>query len=198
MDPEQIINKYIVDARQIAIHCANRFKIKLCDHELFATGEDALMYSVKRYDSNVKGRDGKPATFETFFFNNVHFFLLKRRAKLSRETYRHFSIDEEIIKEMHLKYPVVQPVSLEVHGEWSPKILKAIERLTPRERDVIKLRFMHEITLTQKEVGEILGVGKAAVSNYEIRALHKLKGYLTGRAYHAGRGNPRKQDLKAA
>lgn len=60
--------------------------------------------------------------------------------------------------------------------EQSVVLRQAIDRLSPRERRIIRLRFVEE--LTQSEIGEILGVSQMQVSRLLKGILSRLRGSL--------------------
>jgi RNA polymerase sigma-B factor len=54
----------------------------------------------------------------------------------------------------------------------------AVERLGSRERQVVEMRFLHD--LSQREVAEALGVSQMHVSRLQKRALERLHTWLEG------------------
>lgn len=54
---------------------------------------------------------------------------------------------------------------------------EAMKRLTPREREIISLRFFEG--KTQMEVADAIGISQAQVSRLEKNALHNMRSYLT-------------------
>lgn len=67
----------------------------------------------------------------------------------------------------------------ETRAQW---IKDAMEHLTPRERDVIKLRFLAEDKTTLAEIGENFGVTKERIRQIEGKALSKLRDALQDKA----------------
>ncbi len=64
-------------------------------------------------------------------------------------------------------------------GVQKDQLFKALDRLNPRERQIIVSRFLDQKKhVTLAEIGEEFGVSKERVRQLEGRALTKLKGYL--------------------
>jgi len=64
----------------------------------------------------------------------------------------------------------------EIRSKW---LQQALETLTPRERDIIKHRFLEGDRTTLAEIGESYGVTKERVRQIEGRALAKLRAVLS-------------------
>ncbi|MGC8981747.1 MAG: sigma-70 family RNA polymerase sigma factor [Minisyncoccia bacterium] len=81
----------------------------------------------------------------------------------------------ELIKDEKTISPAKE-ANLEVIRE---KLLKAIEDLPPREREIIKLRYglKDGIMHTLEEVGKIFGITRERVRQLEIQALEQLKNH---------------------
>ena len=60
-------------------------------------------------------------------------------------------------------------------------IQEAMEHLTPRERDVIRQRFLTDDKITLAEIGETFGVTKERIRQIESKALSKLRDALRSR-----------------
>lgn len=76
---------------------------------------------------------------------------------------------EEIVAEAH---------DSALRARW---VREALATLTPRERDIIRHRFLDEDKTTLAEIGETYGVTKERIRQIEGRALHKLKTALNAR-----------------
>lgn len=68
----------------------------------------------------------------------------------------------------------------EESGQWTDKVAlsQALEKLEPRLRDVIAMRFFHD--LTQTEAARRLGISQVQVCRLERRALTALRRHLAG------------------
>lgn len=69
------------------------------------------------------------------------------------------------------------PDAILERGEAKKLLIKAIERLPQREREVIALYYYEELTL--KEIGEVLGVSESRISQMHTKAILRLRGYLS-------------------
>ena len=72
----------------------------------------------------------------------------------------------------------------ETRTEW---LKEAMDTLTPREKDIIRHRFLDDDRATLAEIGENYGVTKERIRQIEGRALVKLKAVLTEQ--HGGAAN---------
>jgi RNA polymerase sigma factor for flagellar operon FliA len=68
------------------------------------------------------------------------------------------------------------PFFLCLHGEMKSLVANALEDLDEKERQVVTLYYLEELTM--KEVGEILGVGESRVSQIHSVALVRLRARL--------------------
>jgi RNA polymerase sigma factor for flagellar operon FliA len=68
------------------------------------------------------------------------------------------------------------PFFLCLHGEMKSLVAHALEELDRKERQVVTLYYLEELTM--KEVGEVLGVGESRVSQVHSIALVRLRARL--------------------
>jgi len=68
------------------------------------------------------------------------------------------------------------PFFLCLHGEMRSLVASALEDLEEKERQVVTLYYLEELTM--KEVGEVLGVGESRVSQIHSVALVRLRARL--------------------
>ena len=66
-----------------------------------------------------------------------------------------------------------EPFSMCLQGELRELLQRAIGELQPRERQALSLYYFEELTM--KEVGAVLGVGEARVSQIHSAALIRLR-----------------------
>jgi RNA polymerase sigma-70 factor (ECF subfamily) len=65
-----------------------------------------------------------------------------------------------------------------IREEMRDRVRAALDQLTPRDREVLVLRFLEQ--LSTAEAAAVLGIGEAAVSSRLVRALTRLQGLLEG------------------
>jgi len=73
----------------------------------------------------------------------------------------------------HPERPDQEPYSQCLQGELRDLLARAVGELPPRERQVLSLYYFEELTM--KEVGAVLGVGEARVSQIHSSALVRLR-----------------------
>jgi len=71
------------------------------------------------------------------------------------------------------KGPDHEPYALCLQGELRGLLSRAVSELQPRERQVLSLYYFEELTM--KEVGAVLGVGEARISQIHSAALVRLR-----------------------
>ncbi len=69
-----------------------------------------------------------------------------------------------------------EPFQLCLQGEMRQLLSSAVGELQPRERQVLSLYYFEELTM--KEVGAVLGIGEARVSQIHSAALVRLRGRM--------------------
>lgn len=73
-------------------------------------------------------------------------------------------------------------------------LVRALARLTPRQRRVVVLR--HLVGLTEREVAEDLGISTGTVKSTSSRALAALRADLTVDAPHGAAAHPRPEETR--
>jgi len=84
--------------------------------------------------------------------------------------------------------PDQQPFEQCLQGELRQLLTSAVGELQPRERQVLSLYYFEELTM--KEVGAVLGIGEARVSQIHSAALVRLRARMRGML----EPSPRKMD----
>lgn len=74
------------------------------------------------------------------------------------------------------KGPDQEPFELCLKGELRTLLTSAVDELEPRERQVLSLYYFEELTM--KEVGAVIGIGEARVSQIHSGALVRLRGRM--------------------
>ncbi|MEN6456225.1 MAG: sigma-70 family RNA polymerase sigma factor [Prolixibacteraceae bacterium] len=111
---------------------------------------------------------------------NIHFYLLKAfRRKLIRLLKRESRYSDSQIHEslFEIRYSAEQElIDEEARNQTTRDLALAIEKLSPRQKEAIYLRFQKE--LDYPEVADILGMGVEASRNLIYRAIKSLKEVL--------------------
>jgi RNA polymerase sigma-70 factor, ECF subfamily len=85
--------------------------------------------------------------------------------------------DDDVLNQLPDDRPGNNPEQQLLGGELSAQILRALKRLTPRERVVFDLKHFHGLTL--RNVSEILNTSEASVKMSFFRATRKLRFQLS-------------------
>jgi RNA polymerase sigma-70 factor (ECF subfamily) len=85
--------------------------------------------------------------------------------------------DDDALNQLSDNRPGNNPEQQLLGGELSAQILRALKRLTPRERMVFDLKHFHGLTL--RNVSEILNTSEASVKTAFFRATRKLRFQLS-------------------
>src|SRR2546423_126607 len=64
--------------------------------------------------------------------------------------------------------------------ERSERLLEALDRLAPPDREVLVMRYLEELTFA--EVAAILGIGEGAAKMRHLRALRRIRALMEGDA----------------
>jgi RNA polymerase sigma-70 factor, ECF subfamily len=81
--------------------------------------------------------------------------------------------DEDVLNHLSDDRPGNNPEQRLLGGELSAQILRALKRLTPRERMIFDLKHFHGLTL--RNVSEILNISEGSVKMTFYRATRKLR-----------------------
>ena len=151
--------------------------------ELIAIGIVGLVKAVNTYDDSKGSRLG---TYAARCVDNELLMLLRMERKLNREIslYEPIGTDKEGNEISFID--VVEDPSDDVLDQMMlderiRKMYVAIgEVLTMREKEIISKRYglFGNTEITQKELGNILGISRSYVSRIEKRALQKLRMYI--------------------
>ncbi|MDX2029398.1 MAG: FliA/WhiG family RNA polymerase sigma factor [Blastocatellia bacterium] len=75
--------------------------------------------------------------------------------------------------------PARSPLAIYERADGRARLIRAIDSLPERERQVVALYYLEELTM--KEVGEAMGVTESRVSQIHTQAVMRLRGALRGR-----------------
>lgn len=151
--------------------------------DLVSIGTIGLIKGVNTYQN---GKNIKLATYVSRCIDNEILMHLRKNKKIKTEV----SFDSSLSydgegNELHLEDVLgTDPdiVSREIEEESDKKLmLKEIEKLKPRDRDIIVLRYglLGNDELTQKEVAEKLGISQSYISRIEKKVIKRLRSLLS-------------------
>lgn len=147
--------------------------------ELISIGCIGLIKAVDTFDD----RKGRLATYACRCIDNELLMLLRGKRKTSREVslFEPIGQDKEG-NEIHLMDVIEQQQpdlldNMELAGNIKKLFWLMEEKLTPREREVLMMRYglNGRREATQNEIGAALGISRSYVSRIEKKALQKLK-----------------------
>lgn len=166
---------------RLVAHIAKKYQNTDEDMEdLISVGTIGLIKAVGSFDS-TKG--SRLATYASRCIDN-ELLMLFRKKKNTKEVslYEPIGTDKEgneislldIVE--HEQKDIVEGIELEQNVHKLYSLTKAL--LTDREREIIYLRYgiLDGREITQREIGERLGISRSYVSRIEKRALKKLRG----------------------
>lgn len=146
--------------------------------DLISIGTIGLIKAVSSFDSSK----GKLSTYASRCIDNELLMLLRSKKKTSKEVslYEPIGTDKEG-NEINLldiieseQVDVIDRMELAVNLK---KLGKILQNLEEREKEIIFLRYGLATgkEVTQREIGEKLGISRSYVSRIEKRALNKLR-----------------------
>lgn len=164
---------------RLVAHIAKKYQNVDEDMEdLISIGTIGLIKAVASFDAGK----GKLSTYASRCIDNELLMLLRSKKKTSKEVslYEPIGTDKEgneinlldIIESEHID--VIDKMELCSNLK---KLSHLLEGLEDREKEIIFLRYGLETgkEVTQREIGERLGISRSYVSRIEKRALNKLK-----------------------
>ena len=146
--------------------------------DLISIGTIALIKAVSSFDSSK----GKLSTYASRCIDNELLMLLRSKKKTSKEVslYEPIGTDKEG-NEINL-LDIIESEQVDVIGRMEfavnlKKLGKILQNLEEREKEIIFLRYGLATgkEVTQREIGEKLGISRSYVSRIEKRALNKLR-----------------------
>ena len=177
------------EARQILIernlrlvaHIVKKYQSVGEDAEdLISIGTIGLIKAISAYD---EGKGSRLATYAARCIENELLMMLRARKKTSKEVsiYEPIGTDKEgnEISLLDVTFFEQEDFACEIQKrEDIQKIRELVETvLPPREKEIIAMRygFFGEEELTQRQIGERLGISRSYVSRIEKKALAMLK-----------------------
>ncbi len=164
---------------RLVAHIAKKYQNVDEDMEdLISIGTIGLIKAVASFDSGK----GKLSTYASRCIDNELLMLLRSKKKTSKEVslYEPIGTDKEG-NEINL-LDIIESEQIDVIdkmelGSNIRKLGKVLQTLDRREKEIIFLRYGLATgkEVTQREIGEMLGISRSYVSRIEKKALHKLR-----------------------
>ena len=194
-EEKEYIDKYIagdMEARNVLIernlrlvtHIIKKYYTQADNQEdLISIGTIGLIKGINSF--NIE-KGARLSTYVSRCIDNEILMHLRKNKKIKTEV----SFDSSLSydgegNELHLEDVLgTDPdiVSREIEEESDKKLmLKEIEKLKPRDRDIIVLRYglLGNDELTQKEVAEKLGISQSYISRIEKKVIKRLRSLLS-------------------
>ncbi|MFI3213652.1 MAG: RNA polymerase sporulation sigma factor SigK [Eubacteriales bacterium] len=166
---------------RLVAHIAKKYQNSDVDiDDLISIGTIGLIKAVISYDST---KNSKLGTYAARCIDNELLMMFRARKKTSKEIslYEPIGTDREgneislldVIETEQLD--IVEKMELEKNISLLPDTIK--KSLTKREQEIILLRFglMDGEELTQREIGQRLGLSRSFISRIEKKAIEKLR-----------------------
>ncbi len=176
-------NTLIIHNLRLVVFIAKKFEsTKINIEDLISIGSMGLIKGVQTFklEKNIK-----LATYASRCIENEILMYLRKTQKVRQE----ISLDEVLSvdsegNEMMLTDVLSssEPLSLTkiTEEEDINNVYEALNRLNPREKEIIILRFglNNEEPLTQKEVADKLGISQSYISRLEKKIIDKMRSYI--------------------
>jgi len=173
-------NELIVHNLRLVVYIAKKYESsKVNLEDLISIGSMGLIKGVETFklEKNIK-----LATYASRCIENEILMYLRKTARLRQEV----SLDEvlnvdpegnEMVLGDILGSNDLQSIDILTHDEELKELYYAINKLSPREREIIVLRFglFDNPVLTQKEVADLLGISQSYISRLEKRIIDKIR-----------------------
>jgi RNA polymerase sporulation-specific sigma factor len=174
--------KLIEHNLRLVVYIAKRFdNTGVGVEDLISIGTIGLIKAINTFNSNKKI---KLATYASRCIENEILMYLRKNSRLKLEV----SIDEPLNVDWDGNELLLSDIlgtdediiSRNVEDEVEKKILvSAIEKLTPREKKIVELRYgihqKEEQEMTQKEVADQMGISQSYISRLEKKIIKRLK-----------------------
>ena len=150
--------------------------------DLISIGSIGLIKAVNTFDMS---KGSRLATYASKCIENELLMMLRAEKKKSKEIslYEPIGTDKEG-NEINLM-DVIETCGTDISEildlkEDMKKVYMILEKLKPRERMVLSLRYglFNKKELTQREIADLLGISRSYVSRIEKSALRKMRAYF--------------------
>lgn len=173
-------DKLIEHNLRLVVYIAKKFENTGLDLEdLISVGAIGLIKAVKTFNNE---KQIKLATYASRCIENEILMQIRKSSKQKievslEEPLKHDTEGNELLL-VDLLFDEEQNVAKNLEQDAEKQILwKSINKLCPREQEIMKLRFGLEgkSELTQKEVADLLGISQSYISRIEKKILGKIK-----------------------
>lgn len=178
---EKIKNKLIERNLRLVVYIAKRFEnTGVGIEDLISIGTLGLMKAINTFDAD---KNIKLATYASRCIENEILMFIRKNSKSKND----ISLDEPLNVDWDgnelLLSDILGTDDNEVHKgieaeEEKNMLIKAVQKLHPREKAIIELRFglgSDDTEKTQKEVADMLGISQSYISRLEKRIIAGLK-----------------------
>lgn len=138
--------------------------------------EDLTSMAFERAYAHRERFEAARGTFSAWLFRIAHNAL----ANYYRTRQRRSAYEAEGDLPADLVTPAPSPETQVIQGESIARLLRGLRRLSGRDQEVISLKFAGQ--LSNREIGEIMGLKEKTVSVVLYRAMQRLQGQLKGDA----------------
>lgn len=179
-------NELIEHNLRLVIYIAKKFDSSGLDmDDLISVGTIGLIKAVKSFDDSKKI---KLATYASRCIENEILMQLRKTVRTRGE----LSLDEPLNVDWEGNVLLLSDVlgtdsdtvgkDLE-NNEEKNVLLQCFENLSPREKQIVKMRFglLGTARKTQKEIADIMGISQSYISRLEKKVMAKLKKDFAGR-----------------
>ncbi len=177
---KEAVDALIEHNLRLVVYIARKFEnTGVGTEDLISIGTIGLIKAVNTFDA---GKRIKLATYASRCIENEILMHLRRTSRLKLEV----SFDEPLNVDWDGNELLLSDIlgtendiiSREMEDEVDRELLReALVRLTPREKQIVELRFglNNQRELTQKQVADILGISQSYISRLEKRIIKRLQ-----------------------
>ena len=152
--------------------------------ELITHNLRLVVYLAKKYEGSGVPSEDMVSIGTIGLIKAVNTFTPERSIKLA--TYASRCIGNEIL--MYLRKSsnrrqeasIDEPLNIDGDGNERASLRRSVEQLSPRERQIMELRFglLDGVERTQKEVADAIGISQSYISRLEKRIIRQLREQL--------------------
>ncbi len=183
-DPKKVRGELIERNLRLVVYIAKKFEnTGINVEDLISIGTIGLIKAINTFNT---GKNIKLATYASRCIENEILMYLRKNSNRKTE----ISIDEPLNVDWDGNELLLSDILgtdndmiyQEIESEVDKQLLSiAMKRLTPRERNIMELRFgmNSKPSKTQKEVADILGISQSYISRLEKKIIERLKKEIT-------------------